>query len=134
MTPSEQIKELHEAYVAATGLEIRYNMDVERVWFAWWKEGWSVDDLRLTIHYVRKLYEKEQRIVTASLRLRKLIGDTLWFAEHLAEARAVARVKSVAMNPGKAEVMRATNRPAEPEHPPGRTIGEVLEAMRKAAQ
>lgn len=112
MDTSNELQKLHSAYCAITGLEIRWNpMVLEHLWFDWWHEGNTEEDLRLTVAYLSKLYAKRPDILAACLRLRRLIGDTLFFSQMCAEAKKVVRVKE--QHAAKESVLRATGRVVE---------------------
>lgn len=100
-------------------------MMLEHVWFDWWHEGYTEEDLRLTIAYLSKLYAKRPDVLAACLRLRRLIGDTLFFAQHLAEARKIVRVREES---AKESVLRSTGRTTVPETKPARSAGDILKA------
>lgn len=111
MNPSDELKRLHASYCRITGLEIRWSYDVESVWYGWWKETNTEADLELTIKYLNRLYAKRPDILASCVRLRRLIGDTLFFSQMHAEARKVVRVREE--NAAKESVLRATGRATE---------------------
>lgn len=124
MNPSDELRALHARYCQLTQLELRWNYNVEHLWFLWKKEGNTAEDLELTVKYLSRLYHNNPTVMSSCLRLHRLIGDTLFFAEYLAEARKVARVKA---ETEKASVLRATGR--EPSPPVNaRPVREILES------
>lgn len=125
MNTADQLRVLHEAYCQLTGLEIKFGFEAETVWFAWHREGYTKDDLTVTIQYVQRLYAKQVRILAPCLRLHKLIGDLLNFAELRAEARKVIRVREE--HSAKESVLRATGRPTE-ETKDAVPVSRVLES------
>lgn len=111
METHQRLKILHAHYCRLTGLELRWSYEVESCWFGWFKEMNTVEDLELTIKYLNRLYQKRPDILASCLRLRRLIGDTLFFSQMLAEAKKIIRVRTE--NEAKASVLRATGRPTE---------------------
>lgn len=109
--PSEELQKLHARYCAMTCLQMRWSYEVESIWYGWWKETNTEEDLELTIKYINRLYAKRPDILASCLRLRRLIGDTLFFSQMHAEARKVVRVKEE--HAAKESVLRATGRPTE---------------------
>lgn len=132
--------ELHQAYCDSTSYDLPLNYVFQQVWLVASKEPWCLqpDDVKLVVkERLRGIVKQERR--TASIYLRNLIG-TLGdqdgpLAEFQMELAAIrARMRKPQYEAGKMIVLEATGRPTEPEQPPARSIGEVLEAMRKAAQ
>jgi len=131
--------ELHTAYCESTAFDLPLNYVFQQVWLVASKEPWCLqpDDVKLVVkERLRGIVKQERR--TASVYLRNLIG-TLGdqdgpLSEFQMELAAIrARMRKPAHDAGKVVVLGATGRPTEPEQPPARSIGEVLEAMRKAA-
>ena len=111
MNPSAHLQTLHVAYCRLTQLEIRWSYECESVWFGWHKEMNTEADLELTIKYLNRLYAKRPDILASCLRLRRLIGDTLFFSQMCAEARKIIRVREE--HSAKESVLRATGRTSE---------------------
>jgi hypothetical protein len=111
MSAHDQIQLLHAAYCAETGYEIRFTMDFEHAWFDIHRQGFTAEDVRLVINYLRKLYFKRPDILVPSIRLHRLIGDTMRFSEFAAEARKIVRTKKE--NASKSSVLRTTGRSTE---------------------
>lgn len=111
MSTADQLRALHGTYCRLTGLELRFGFEAESIWFWWQREGFTEDDLAVTIAYIQRLYFKQPRILAPCLRLHKLIGDLLNFGEYLAEARKIVRVRE--QHAAKESVLRATGRAAE---------------------
>lgn len=131
-----QIESLHAAFCASAGIELRMNSVFERWWYEALKfnPDLTTDCVRLVVKYRMRL-NREQR-GNWSLQLSRLIDgeDRLAvFEEHLAAARA--ELRRPVMDPGKADVMRATGRPIETEKP-ARMAKEAiingLEALKKS--
>lgn len=111
MSTSDQLRALHAKYCAITGLDLRWSYETESVWYSWWKEENTEADLELTIRYLNRLYQKRPDILASCLRLRRLIGDTLFYSQMSAEARKIIRVRDE--HAAKESVLRATGRTAE---------------------
>lgn len=109
--PSGQLKALHETYCRLTGLELRFGFEAESIWYSWQREGYTEEDLTVTVAYIQRLYCKNPRILAPCLRLHKLIGDLLNFGEMNAEARKIVRVKE--QHAARDSVLRATGRTTE---------------------
>lgn len=126
MSTADKLRSLHETYCRLTGLELRFGFEAESIWFSWQRDGYTEDDLVVTIAYVQRLYCKQPRILAPCLRLHKLIGDLLNFGEYLAEARKIVRVREE--HSAKESVLRATGRATVPETKPARSAGDILKA------
>jgi hypothetical protein len=124
MSAHDHLFALHSHYCALTGLELKFSYEAQSLWYMWDKEGNTVEDLELTVKYIHALYRKRPDILTSCLRIRRLIGDTLFFGEMLAEGRKILRAKQ---NADKSSVLRATGRESEPAKP-ARSAAEILEA------
>ncbi len=111
MNTADQLRALHATYCRLTGLEIRFGFEAESIWFSWFREGYTEQDLSVTIAYIQRLYSSQPRILAPCLRLHKLIGDLLNFSEMRAEAVKIVRTREE--NAAKASVLRATGRPTE---------------------
>lgn len=127
------VQSLHSAYCQAMACEANMTASMERWWRDAAKEGLDADMLRLVIH------ERRKRITTGvrnkeCLYIRNLAGSEDAIADTVNEAaviRAAMRVK--VMPRGRADVLQATGRNTEAELPDAKPIGEVIEALRKAA-
>lgn len=130
---NEQVNLLHTAYCEARGLEMRLDPGSERIWFDAHQCGVTPDDVKIVVKYRMKL-----NAVPGSgkwgLLIRNLVGDMDnlgVFNNQLAEAKAQLRKK--VYTPAKAEALRSTHRPDEPEASPPRHVSEIFEVMRKQA-
>lgn len=132
--------ELHTAYCDATSFDLPLNYVFQQVWLVASKEPWCLqpDDVKLVVkERLRGIVKQERR--TASIYLRNLIG-TLGdqdgpLAEFQMELAAIrARMRKPAHDSGTVVVLEATGRPTEPEQPPARSVGDVIRAMKEAAQ
>ena len=87
------VADLHAAYTAATGNELRMNYLYQQAWTEFLQAGWSIDDLRLVLTYTRrKIQAGEGGFNAQSLMLRILCADGwLKFDERLNLARSEAR-------------------------------------------
>lgn len=89
MNKPQLVRQLHDTYIARTGLEIVLNMARERLWadwLTWSSDTWTPDDLTLTIRYLKTEIAKGNRNEGA-LKYSNLIGNPERFEEDLALAR-----------------------------------------------
>lgn len=89
MNKPQLVRQLHDTYIARTGLEIVLNMARERLWadwLTWSSDTWTPDDLTLTIRYLKTEIAKSNRNEGA-LKFSNLIGNPERFEEDLALAR-----------------------------------------------
>lgn len=103
----QQTEELHNIYCRLTGLQIKYSMYSHWIFERFLAEGFTRDDLELTIRYVNRLIKQGQRKIEA-FKLRYFIEDLAGFADNLAIARATSRIKPLCAN--KVAVLKATGR------------------------
>ncbi len=133
---SPEIAALHAAFCEASGQELKILPAHE----FWWKcaqdDGISPEDVRMWIaHMVKENLKREPRYRT-QIKIRYLISTPEYrarLAEDVAEIKSRLRVK--VMNPGRAEVMRATGRSDETITEEARHIRDVelIANLRKAA-
>lgn len=116
------IEELHQIYCEQTGLEIKCTMFRLLAWEAWIKRGFTKDDLKLVCRGLRKAVDRGKRTI-GCMSFHLLICDLEYFEERLAEFRSYQRKPK--FNPGKADVLRASGRPDEPEQPPAKPAAEI---------
>lgn len=126
-----KIPELHAIYERMTGLEVPLTLQRNFQWEAWLVNEWTEDDLRLVVEVLRRKIKAGHKTLSC-LRFSTLIGNTEWFAEDLAEAKALARRPQE--DRGRSEALRATGRPSAPEPAPARKAGDVLAAGRAFAE
>jgi hypothetical protein len=94
MSPSD-INTLHADYQRLARLPLRLDMHREAVWFEWGRRGFTADDLRCVITYLRGEIRAGRRH-PAALKFSNLIGQPDYFEEDLALARAQARPRQPA--------------------------------------
>jgi hypothetical protein len=124
MTSTPQTASLHATYCGLTHLNVSLNMTRIWIWDRWIFEGFSEADLRSVILL---LQAKNRSGGKYSLGFERLIRDTSWFGEQLAEARSKSRVKP---QPARESVLRATGRP-EAQTPEAIAAGErAVEILR----
>lgn len=131
--------ELHQAYCDSTSFDLPLNYVFQQVWLVASKEPWCLqpDDVKLVVKERIRLIARQERR-TASVYLRNLIG-TLGdqdgpLSEFQMELAAIrARMRKPQYEAGKMIVLEATGRPTEPEQPPARSVKEVIQALREAA-
>ncbi len=124
------IAELHAAYVRATGFDLRLDAHREMQWFEVWRRGIRACDITALVQDNRRRAKRGDNV--RSLVFRNFVGNPDYLEEDLAELRARNRVAPV--NPRRAEVLQATGRPAAPEPPPARPVGDVITGDRMVAE
>jgi hypothetical protein len=117
------IPQLHQTYVALSGLPIRLDMARERSWFEFEKRGFTEADLRLVILEIQKGIKAGKRHLGA-LRFRNLIESLDYFEEELAMVKARKRAPTVSA--GRAQVLKGTGRSADPPVAKVRSAAEIL--------
>lgn len=121
MKDDSHLRELHQAYVAMSGLDVPITMARLSTWEMFVAAGHTDKDLRLVLEHVRRL---NRQGMNYSLGFRNRIQDLDSFGELLAEAKALARKPKYA--PDKARVLRRTGRPDEPDQPAARTPEQIM--------
>ncbi len=127
-------KPYHEAYCAATGLKVLYNMEYYSDYYLFAKD-FSPEDIQLVVKYLRKLYKDKPEILRASLRISKLIRERARFGEFLAEAKAEARAP--VKNPATKAREAWRGLPEEPEEAAKDTskpIGQILPHVQRGIE
>lgn len=127
------INAIHAAFCAATGYQFNMMQKHERGWYDALKFGMTPDDVKLVIK------NRQARIKIGVRRdecilWRNIAGSEDAIADVIEEAaslKAKMRIKVVPVR--KAEVLRATGRPAEPEQTSAKPISEYLKDLRIAA-
>ena len=141
--PNLTVANLHRAFCESTGIKLPLNrlFGHEYSIGAWLAHGWTEDDLRLVVTYIRKNFKDYWlRMVT----FPKLIEDHTNFANRLGEARAWAR-NATKPRDARTEALAAVNRSeqgpqakVDTERPAGAVAKEILDAgyekMRKALE
>lgn len=118
----QDIKAMHEVYVRMTGLNVPLDMGRELQWHVVWMQGVRPDDIRLVIDHMKRKAKAQKP--HRSFTFRSFVGNADYLVEDIAEAKAANRTSKV--HPNRAGVLRATGRPAAPEPPPSRPVGEIL--------
>ncbi len=133
LTESE-IAALHDAYCRLTqqeGLPLRF--DRQRWWFEWCRAGFTLDDLKLVVRYLKKGIADRKRN-PGSLKFSNLIVQVDKFEEDLFEARRVLKVR-----PKPPEFVQVERRDGDVRrlvevHAPDRTVdvGDIFKKLREA--
>lgn len=128
-----QINQLHQAYTDSTAYELELNATDERRWYEASKFGITPDDVRLVVKArLRGIVTGDRK--PASIYLRNLIGDEDMLAEFAMELAAIKATQRKRLYvPGKAQVLRDTHRPEEPEQLPAVSARDVIKGLRDAA-
>lgn len=111
MSLQDELKLLHATYCRLTGIPVRYGHYFESIWFLWRREGYSEQDLEMTINYLKTSQRNRPDLLTPNLRLHKLIGDIGFFEERRAESEKCVRVRE--QHAAKESVLRSAGRPTE---------------------
>ena len=85
------IRALHAIYESQTGLNNPLTMDKIFAWQAFLATGHTAEDLRVVVSALKSKIRRGQKTI-GCFRFRWFIGNLEYFAEDLAEARALARV------------------------------------------
>lgn len=132
--------ELHTAYCSATSYELPLQYVFQQLWLVASQEPWCLqpDDVRLVVKSRMAAIVRQERR-TASIYLRNLIG-TLGdqdnaLSEFQMELAAIrAKLRKPQYEAGKMLVLEQSGRETEPPSPPARSLGDVLKAMKEAAE
>ena len=135
MNAPAEIQALHDAYIAASGNELRMNYLYAQAWTEYLSAGWTREDLLLVIQFTRrKMARGEGGFNPQSLMLRVLCADGwLKFDERLSMARTEQRRREPKPRTEQAvqrvgDIRRAVEQPAGLE-PTG--MPEVVKATMK---
>lgn len=131
MTPTDpQI--ILDAYTACTGREasfLHYEFSIGKFTMM----GFTAADMTLVCEHIKRENRKHGRDFQISLKLSRLLSDTEWFSDFLAEARAKQR--NHIPNPTPKEKVLQSFRPTLSEPMPGDTAlsaGECLKRFKAA--
>ena len=126
------VNALHQAFCDARGFEVNMHAAHERWWLDAINGGMTPDCVKLVIKARMKRIQAGVRHEEC-LAIRNIAGSDEAIANTIEEVAAIrAKLRVKVMPAGKADVLRATGRSAEPEQGPVRSVSEVIEAMRKA--
>lgn len=129
------VNQLHEAFCAVTGRELRMNPTFERWWFQALQYEINCDMVREVMALRMKGEYTGFSMRMHCLSLKHLIGDDERLAQFLDEAAQIAATRRKKVySPGKASVLKAAGHDSEPEASPPRHISEVMDEMRKAVK
>lgn len=94
MTATEsEVAALHEAYCRLTGQDgLPLRFDRQRQWYDWIRAGFTFEDLKLVIRYLKKGIA-ERRRNHGALKFSNLVVQLDRFEEDLFEARRVLKVR-----------------------------------------
>lgn len=107
-TPPTTVQQLHEAYVKATGFNLRLDMCREAMWWDWVKRGLTPQDVETLVRNMK--WRQDHGLSARSLVFRWFVGRPDWAEEDLMEIRARSRGKCP--QPNRESVLRATGRVA----------------------
>lgn len=120
------IREMHAAYCAASGITLPFDALRELQWYEVWRRGIRAADIRDVIRWMQ--WRKKKELPVRSLVFRKFVGDADYLEEDISLMRANQRERQAAApaQTDRASVLRSSGRPAVPEPPVGRTAADVL--------
>jgi len=121
--PADKLRPLHQLYCSLTDRGVPWSMALLYRWELWDSHGWTAEDLQLVIHHIKVLIKQDRRR-PGSFRMNNLL-DPERFGEDLAEAKAIFRPRP-RVNPGKAQVLRATGRRSDPPEITARSAAQIL--------
>lgn len=124
MTDNSTISNLHHEYRTLTGYDLGLDYWRERCWADWCSKGFTVEDLRLVVRWLKDGIRKETRR-PGCLKFSNLIQQLDRFEEDLVEAKAELRNKIHAPTE-KQMVLRATGRVDKPAPRHERTPADIL--------
>lgn len=127
----EHIGALHQAYCDITGMELRCEYSRMSAWQEFIRRGFTVDDIRLVVHEIRRGIPSGARNEGA-LKFRNLIVNIDGFEEDLAEARANMRSRRPPMTE-KDKILKQTGRAVETTGT-ARTVGTVIASLSPEGQ
>lgn len=119
-----KISALHKVYEQVSGLPVQLTLNRIWAWEAWMAKGWTEADLRLVMAHLKRRSGSAPVWAKMHMMFTKFIADPQTFEELLSEARAVSRVPR--FDPGKADVLRGTNRPDKPEPSKPKTPEQII--------
>ena len=127
-----QVNALFDAWSEATGRPMPFMMTFERWCFDAAKAG-------VTPAHVHMVVKERQKRIKAGIRypecllLRNFFGSEESIASVIEEAAALeSKARAPSIDKGKAQVLKATARSAEPETKPARSIKEIFDSIRHA--
>lgn len=134
MNAEARARELHELFCEITGQQgLSLRFDRMRTWHEWMSCGWTDDDLRVVVRYLRRGIAEGRRNPGA-LKFRNLIGQPDLFEEELVEARRELRVRQ----PRPSTVERKQSLPGGgdrivevPRDDPPVDVSQVFSALRE---
>lgn len=92
-TEEDRVKGVHIVFCHETGNPISLTLHRMMIWQAWLRHGWTADDIKTTVRYIRKRYFNPDRpqIVKGMLHFSRLIEQPETFEEYLMDAKADQR-------------------------------------------
>lgn len=139
LTDQDKIKGMHIVFCAETGNQLRLTMPYMDDWARWMANGWTADDLRVTIRYIRKTFYRKDKpeVARCMTHFDKLIRpkytegghrDWLYFEQLLSDARADQRNSRPAPTQRTA-VLKAVGRTEEAPRSEVRQAGTVAQQI-----
>ena len=118
VTP-ERVEAIHKLFCAMTGRELPLDLGGARAhqWAQWFQEGFTEDDLRLVVPFLRQGI-REGRRNEGALKFVNLIADPLKFGDDLAQAKTHQKIRERApkVDQGKEQVLRQSGRAPENDY------------------
>lgn len=134
VTP-ERVASIHKLFVELTGRELILDLAGYRSmqWAEWFSHGYTEQDLRDVVAYIRKGIMAGRRHEGA-LKFVNLIGDSMRFGDDLAELRAQEKQRTEAKDQARERVLRQSGRPPETKYvvtPAGEAAFRELQKLKE---
>jgi len=125
------VEELHETYTRESGLVVTCTMFRLLAWDTFIHRKFTREHLITVCRHLQKQIKAGRRSI-GCLAFHVVVCDLDFFEEQLAEANALARKPQ--FSPGKAQVLRDTQRPAEPQQEPPQSAATLIERLKLSKQ
>lgn len=126
-----QIGALHAAYVEITGMELRCEYSRMSAWQEFIRRGFTVDDIRIVVHEIRRAIPSGAR-KPGALLFRNLIVNIDGFEEDLEMAKANMRSRRPPMTE-RDKILKQTGRATETTST-AREVGTVIQELSPEGQ
>jgi len=125
------VEQLHETYCSETGLEVPCTMFRLLAWDSFIHRNHNRDQLITVCRHLQKQVKNGRRSI-GCLAFHLIVCDLEFFEEQLAEANALARKPQY--SPGKAQVLRDSQRLPDPPPPQEQSAATLIERLKLSKQ